>query len=223
MSARPWLVLFLILNLGVAAWAVLHRDRAPMIGGARDGVPVLERVQPGATEHATAMPEPTVDGVADMSPQSPPTAHACGALGPFADAGAAQAARLALQARGVDAHARGVTSAAKGFNVFIAPQADAAAADALATRLKTAGFNDQFVIRTGALANGIALGKFGSEASAARLQATLQGAGFPAQVAPAGAVATAFWLDVTAVDAAGLASARRTAGAAQLRTASCGA
>jgi len=225
MSARPWLVFFIVLNLGVTAWALLHRAGAPPAAQPQDGIPVLQRAAAVAASAAPAA-EPVADANAPMGAASAvpvPTARACGALGPFADAASAQAARAALQAHGLDAHARSLTSSAKGFNVFMPPQADAAAADALAARIKAAGFTDLFVMRSGALANGIALGKFGNEAAATRQQAALQAAGFPAQVMPAGAATAAFWLDVAAADAAALQSARRTAGAAQLKVARCGA
>jgi len=67
----------------------------------------------------------------------------------------------------------------------------------------------------------VALGRFGSEAGAKRRQAQLQGAGFQAQVAPVGDVATEGWIDVGAVGTFDAARAAQDIAAPQTRPLDC--
>jgi hypothetical protein len=59
----------------------------------------------------------------------------------------------------------------------------AEAAQATAARIGEAGFSDYLVVRDGADANTIALGRYGSEEAARRRTAALRASGFPARCA----------------------------------------
>jgi hypothetical protein len=66
-----------------------------------------------------------------------------------------------------------------GWRVFLPAQATPEATRALADRIGAAGIDDYLLLPEG---NGIALGRFGTEAAAQRRQSTLTDAGFPAQI-----------------------------------------
>ncbi|MCR6495280.1 hypothetical protein LJB71_02815 [Thermomonas sp. S9] len=84
---------------------------------------------------------------------------------------------------------------ARGWKVFLPPLPSREQAQALAARLQAAGVRDLFVLTAGADANGIALGRFSSEAGARRRVEELAGKGVQAQMAPVEPAASVGWLD----------------------------
>jgi hypothetical protein len=162
---------------------------------------------------------------------SPPiaaaTADAAGAIrctsfGPFSDAASVAGARSALQPLGaVHMRVRDVVEAPRGWRVAMAPQADRAAADALAAKIRSAGFDDLLVVPSGEEANAIALGRYGSESAARRRESTLRAAGFPARAQPLGDAATRHWLDIAWGPGFDVATARRAAAAPQMQDIDC--
>ena len=148
----------------------------------------------------------------------------CWSFGPFSDAAAVAAARGALQPLGAARmRVRDVTRAPRGWRVMIAPQSDRAAADTRAGKIRGAGFDDLLVVPSGDEANAIALGLYGSEASARRRESALRTAGFPARARPQGDVAISHWLDVAAGPAFDAAAARAPAVAAEVQDIDCAA
>ncbi len=146
----------------------------------------------------------------------------CFSFGPFADASPVAAARGLLQPLGAARmRVRDQVEAPRGWRVAMAPQADRAAADALAAKIRAAGFDDLLVVPGGEEANGIALGRYGSEAAARRRESALRAAGFPALAQPVGDAGTRHWLDVAAGPGFDAEAARRAAGAAQARDIGC--
>ena len=237
MIGRMLLVWLLVLNLGVAAWWWLHDEREPVLVDANASAPPqLELVaedRPGAlpgnrTEPAIAVagpqpPPPESDAAEVAPPEAPPAAASvCASFGPYADEALANRARIALPA-GAQASLRRVGGArARGYNVSMPPLADRDAAQAMAARLRAAGFNDLIVLGEGANANGIALGRFGSEENARRHQAALQARGFSAHVAPAGGEGDAqIWLDVQAPAGFDAKAERARLAAAQVQARGC--
>lgn len=241
MFARALIVLLLVLNLGVAAWW-LSRDAPPApartasaadVPGLRlvSELPAAERtrLQAGRAGEAPTTParEPAAAAPDDDGNDTAAMPVQCHAFGPFADAGAAEAARTALAGTGRRLSVR--REAGRGgthWDVRMPPQADRAAAQALATRIDAAGFKDYYVIATGAAANSIALGRFGDEQAARRHQAALQAAGFAALV-DAPQQAEGWWLDLELDRAASGAfdaqAARARTGADEVRTQACAA
>ncbi len=113
-------------------------------------------------------------------------------------------------------------SALSKVSVSMPPLADREAAQSMAARLRAAGFNDLIVIGEGPDANGIALGRFGSEDNARRHQAALQAKGFTAQIVPVGGDGGAqFWLDVRAPAGFDASAQRTRLSAAQARPRDC--
>ena len=244
MTLRALFVLLVVLNLGVGLWWLLHDD-AP-VAAAVDAPTGLARLQlvrersdvraavskPGseeALETQTAAPLPTSATPAGTAPSAtaaavaaPAIAETCFAFGPFADAAAASAAEASLRSgvlrrRTREAHENG----GRGWRVFLPPQADRAAADALAQKVKAAGYSDLMVVPAGADANSIALGRFSSEERAKKHASDLRAAGFPAQAQPLGEAKTQLWIDLAAVAGFDAAAARRASGAAQARGIDC--
>jgi hypothetical protein len=231
MLARALVVLLLMLNLGVALWWVARPAPAEApLEGAPAGVARLQlldeipaRVRPApvapsqGSEAATA-----VDGT-DI--RAAPTVAAdlrCFRFGPFADAESGARARARLIAQGVArATPRQATAGARGWSVSVPPLADRAAADAMAARIAAAGFEDLFIVPSGDMANSVALGRYGNEATARQRVASLQAAGFEVQARPIGDAATQYWIDVAGGPGFDAAAAQAASGAAQADTVDC--
>jgi len=181
-----------------------------------------------ADDASAPSPEPVVD--ASPEPASGETGPAvaalqCYALGPFTDAGKLAAAQRALQPRVARLHVREAPSTARAdWRVWLPPQPDRAAAQALVERIVAAGFSDYYIVASGEQANSVALGLYGSEASARRRQSALHAAGFTEVQADAvGDTPPATrWIDVAS--AAPLAAADgRALGAAKVEPLDCAA
>ena len=209
-------------------------DAAAVDAPAADGEgagPAPEDAAGAADGGEVASPEPSVAD-APAVPAAPAAATAstvpaaaamrCTSFGPFADAASVAAARGALQPLGASrVRVRDVVQAPRGWRVVMPPQADRAAADALAAQIRDAGFDDLLVVPSGDEANAIALGRYGSEATARRREAALRTAGFPAQAQPLGDVMVAHWLAVAAGPAFDVAAARAASAAAEARDIDC--
>ncbi len=259
MLTRALIVMLVVLNVGVAAWWMWRPALLPSAddSAAPSSIARLQllRERKGAAA-IRPRPAPTVAaplpsgtpatplasgtpatrpaaalGTASAQAASEPTpTERCYRFGPFADAAALAAARTALQPRVL--RLREQTAAperSRGWRVIVPPVADRAAANALAERIKQAGFQDFFVIGEGADANAIALGRFSGEDRAQQHAARLRTAGFAAVAQPIGGVNTsnavpaARWLLVAAVEGFDSAGARRASGAAQALNADCAA
>jgi hypothetical protein len=201
MLTRALIVLLLVLNVGVAAWwAVRAVPRPPAVvqpeGVAR--LQLLRELPPQARPRPRA-PAATPAAVTTMpTPTAPTAALQCFSFGPYADSAAATAARTRLQPLVQRIAARTQAAPARGWRVYLPRLPTLDAAQAMARRIAAAGFSDYLVLREGADANAIALGRYGSEGSARDRVAALVAAGFPARAEPLPGGAAATWLDVAA-------------------------
>ncbi|MEN1960726.1 SPOR domain-containing protein [Luteimonas sp. MJ246] len=162
-----------------------------------------------------------VDTGGTEAAQAPPALR-CMSFGPFTGAAPVAAARTVLQPLGAARmQVRDVVAAPRGWSVAMAPQADRAAADALAAKIRQAGFDDLLVVPSGDNANGIALGRYAGEPAARRRETALRAAGFPALAQPLGEASVSHWLDVAAGPGFDAAAARLAAQAPQLRDIDC--
>lgn len=235
MFARALIVLLLVLNLGVALW---WATRGGVVSVAPEadtlaGVPRLQLLnqapaspKAAADTAATPVAQPPATAVvanetaSPASEATPPTPH-CYALGPFDEATKAQAVRTALQSRTSRANLRQApASRGSGWRVWIPPQSDRAAAQALAARLNAAGFSDLFILSAGSDANGIALGRYGNETAARQHEAALRAAGFVDARAEA-LGKPAFWLDVAAPAGVAAVDLRKWTGATSANAIDC--
>lgn len=205
-----------MLNVGVGLWWALRPPAAaPEPWSQSAGVPRLQLLGEVA-DAVVGLSEPPPESAAAS------TSLRCMAFGPFDSAAAVAEARVALQPLGA-AHmrVRDVVEAPRGWRVLMPPQVDRAAADALAERIRQAGFDDLVVVSSGEDTNAIALGLYGSEPAARRREASLRAAGFPAQARPMGNAVTTHWLDVAAGPGFDADAARRAAAAPRLREIDC--
>lgn len=223
MFARALLVLLVVLNLGVAAWWWLHEPvAAAAIEPLPDGVPRLQLASERGTDvKATAAPMPVVQAPVAAGP---PADAVCASLGPYPDAAAASAARSRISTRVLRSRiSERSVGRARGWRVLVPALASAAEAEALAARIAAAGFDDYFVMREGADANAVALGRFQSEQAARRRAGALAAAGFPMVRAEPVGVARHAWLDVALAPGDDAAAVRAVGGAAQAQALDCAA
>lgn len=214
MLARALIVLLLVLNLGVAAWWGLRPAPRPAAVVQPEGVARLQLLR---ELPATARPAPAAPADAPPRPAAAPVRAAaelqCVSFGPYPDAAAAAAARERLQPQVQRSAVRTQPESAGGaWRVYLPRLPTAEAAQAMAQRIADAGFGDYLVLREGADANAIALGRYSSESGARRRAAALVAAGFPARAEALGNGPAAIWLDVAG--AAGFDAARAQALAA---------
>ncbi|MFC7302567.1 SPOR domain-containing protein [Cognatiluteimonas weifangensis] len=201
MFARALIVLLLVLNFGVAAWWSLRPAPVPVAVAQPEGV---ARLQLLGEVPAAARPAPVATAEAPPSstaPARPEVAAAvqCVSFGPYPDAATAAAARVRLQPLVQRIVVRTPAAGTDGaWRVYLPRLPTAEAAQAMAQRIAAAGFGDYLVLREGADANTIALGRYSSESGARRRAATLVAAGFPARAEALGHGPAAIWLDVAA-------------------------
>ena len=218
MTARPVFIFLLVLNLGAATWWLLHTPRAPRTEAAAN-LPPLAIVRDVNAE------APTANNKAALALNTPPKARApgatCVALGAYSEAKDVQRGLAALRQAGVEASAVTRVHSPRGFNVLIPPLPSEEAATAMQARLVAAGFTDQFLFREGTQANGIALGRFSTEAAAQTQLARLKAADFPAQVSPVGPSTSELWIQAVQSPAQTVETLRGLAQAQQAKTVPC--
>jgi cell division septation protein DedD len=220
MFARALVILLVVLNLGVALWWASGAGGT----GSSAEVPVpqgVARLQ--LASEAMPEPAPVVDqGEVAASGTAPQEAHetVCVSLGPFA-ADAADAARASLATLATRVRLRESASRARGWRVLMPALPDRATADAMAGRLRQAGFQDLLVMGEGPEANSIALGLFGSEDAARAHVTRLAAAGFEAGARAIGGEPQ-HWLDVALAPDATADAARRVARASRADAIDCG-
>ena len=236
MLVRALIVLLSVLNLGVAAWWIAHDPPSPpspaqvpagvtrlqlIDEGASAGKPVAA---PVATVDASSPPATPTEAVADAITGA--SAQHCFSFGPFASqgAGAVAAAKLKpLVQKLATREQTGAATPARGWRVYLPSLPSLEQAQAAAQRIGAAGFDDFLVVREGAEANSIALGRYRSEEGARKRADALIAAGFAARTAPLGepAAAMTVWLDVVANEAFDPRRAQATVAAAQYRETGC--
>ena len=223
MILRALIVLLVVINFGVAAWWAARAPAAPTpVSEAPAGVPRLQLLHeaprptvprapaPGAI---AALPTPVP---ADVAPTQ------CFSFGPYPTPAALRRAHQRVQPRALQARVREIAGGqASGWRVFAPPLPSRAEAQALAERMTAAGFDDLLVMADGSDANAIALGRYRNEDAARRRQASLQAAGFTAQVAPLGDVVVQGWIDVAAGPAFDSARIAQDIAAAQVQRLDC--
>lgn len=229
MLVRALIVLFSVLNLGAAVWWIAHDPPPPPPAPMQlpPGVAPLQLVD----EAGARPPQPAVAAVAAVTaPAATPAtadgitaapAAQCFSFGPFAsnDAGSAAAAKLKPLVRMLATRGQAAASA-RGWRVYLPPQASREQAEAVAQRIGAAGFSDFLIVREGAEANSIALGRYRGEDAANKRAQALNAAGFAAR-AEALDGAEAVWLDVVAEQAFDPRRAQAAIAAEQVRKTDC--
>lgn len=156
-----------------------------------------------------------------MVPTPAAAPERCASLGPYATRADADAALARLRGQATRTSVREDKDAGVStFRVMLPNVGDRAAAQALVKRIAAAGMGDYYVIAQGE-DNSIALGQYQSRERAERRQASLVGAGFPAQLLPSGTGQSRWWIDVRSTAAIG--TLQGTAGATRQRSLDCAA
>ena len=230
MVTRALLILLLVLNVGVATWWATRTS--PSLPTAAEPPPGVARLQlvgeasgavaamvPMATPAAAAVqPDAVASPAAAVAVDSP--APQCFSFGPFTDGQAVIAAQARLQPLTQRIVVRD-RDPARGWRVLLPALPSAEQAEATAQRIAAAGFSDYFVVREGAEANSIALGRYGNETAARRHAAAVVAAGFAARAEALGVTQT--WLDVSAAPGFDAPAAQRLAAAPERRSLDCAA
>ena len=231
MVTRALLILLLVLNVGVATWWATRTS--PSLPTAAEPPPGVARLQlvgegsgavaamaPMATPAAAAVqPDAVASPAAAVAVDSP--APQCFSFGPFTDGQAVIAAQARLQPLTQRIVVRERRDSGRGWRVLLPPLPSAEQAEATAQRIAAAGFGDYFVVREGAEANSIALGRYGNETAARRHAAAVVAAGFAARAEALGVTQT--WLDVSAAPGFDAPAAQRLAAAPERRSLDCAA
>jgi len=232
MLVRALILLLSLLNLGVAVWWIAHDPLpgkvAPPVPPGAARLQLVQEAAPDATPlaaTATAADAVATPVAADVTAAPAPQ---CFSFGPFAskDAGSKAAAKLRPQVQKLSEREQGAPSAVRGWRVYLPPLPSLEQAQTIAQRIGAAGFSDFLVVREGAEANSIALGRYSSEDSAKKRADALNAAGFAAQAEAVGEASKAtgtVWLDVVADAAFDPRSAQAAIAAAQYRKADCAA
>ena len=205
MLIRASIVLLIALNLGVAAWWLL-RDAPPP--------PAPEPLPAGVVPLQLVDEAPAGAPAAAAGP--PVAARQCFSLGPFEDTLAATRAREGIEADVQVRLRREPIDSGQGWRVLIPPRDTMDEAQALVRRI-----DDYLVMREGADARAIALGRYGSEATARRRVEAMADAGFDDAVAQPLGDAAQVWLDITAAGDFNAEAARTATGAAQREPRDC--
>jgi hypothetical protein len=234
MLVRALIVLLLVLNLGVAAWWVTRAPTPPPepveppLGVAR--LQLLDEARPRSSAAAASAPATTVPTDAAAAPLAPdfaalPSPQQCFAFGPFASRTTADAAlaKLRPQVQSASVREEIAPTAVRGWRVFLPPLASLAEAQVAAQRIAAAGFDDFLVVREGAEANSVALGRYRNQEGARKRAEALIAEGFPARTAALGedGAAKVAWLEVIADEAFAPARAQAQIGAPQRRPLDC--
>ncbi|CEJ48407.1 Sporulation related domain protein [Xanthomonas citri pv. bilvae] len=178
---------------------------------------------PRSASEAAAKPANGVATTAAQSSPAPslPAAERCASLGPFAARADADAALARVRGQPSRASVREDKDAGiSTFRVMLPNVGDRAAAQALVKRIAAAGMGDYYVIAQGE-DNTVALGQYQSRERAERRQASLVGAGFPAQLVPSGNGQSRWWIDVRT--SAATSALQGAAGATRQRSLDCAA
>ncbi|WP_258532981.1 SPOR domain-containing protein, partial [Xanthomonas oryzae] len=179
--------------------------------------------EPSVTTKTAAKPADSVAATATKpSPTTPsPAPERCASLGPFVARADADAALARVRGQASRASVREDKDAGVStFRVMLPNVGDRAAAQALVKRIAAAGMGDYYVIAQGE-DNTVALGQYQSRERAERRQASLVGAGFPAQLVPSGSGQSRWWIDVRS--SAATSALQGAAGAARQRSLDCAA
>ena len=160
MIIRAIIVLLVVLNLGVAAWWLLHDAPPQAVVAQPTGVPRLQLLDETAYSPDAAG---QVQAQAQAEARSP----------------AAAPARAAIA---MPAGCQGPAEPGDSWRVYLSDPGSPEAAQAMGERIGAAGFSDFLVMREGE-ANSIALGLFSTLEGAQRRVESLQAKGFPARCA----------------------------------------
>ena len=195
MFARALFVLLLLMNLGVAAWWMLHTPpSAPALPAADPEIPALrllseiEPADPDAPVPELAEPRGTEAELASLR---------CLQIGPFLTQADLRRAVNALTPTAERIQFRETRVLAnRGFWVYLPAQASREAALAAARALSAKGLRDYYVVTAGERENTISLGLFRDVANAETRRDQVRAAGFEPELQPRTDDIPNYWIDL---------------------------
>lgn len=200
--------------------AIAPRATLPTVPDASATTPAPGTTTPG--DNAAAISAPASAAAVADAPASSAQTPRCYSYGPFDSEDSLVAAQATLKPLTEALLVRRMPLlAGRGWRVYLPPLATAEDATAAAGRISAAGFRDYFIVREGAEANSVALGRFGSETAARRHADALNAVGFAARAEPLGAGTGSAWVDVRGGAGFDAAAARAQIGAGQVRPTDC--
>ncbi|KAF1687068.1 SPOR domain-containing protein [Pseudoxanthomonas taiwanensis] len=208
MLTRALIVVLAVLNLGVAAWWIARpAPPPPRVPVSTAGGAPLQLLAPAAASadvpQAGGEAEPDGAGGGDDAPATPaaqarpaePPAPQCLRAGPLTEQELARLPRAGLEQLAQVRQVEEPGPVAQ-YRVLIPPAPDRAVAQAMAARIRQAGFDDLMVLSKGEDANAIALGSYRQRDSAERRVQSLRAAGFPAELRPVPRAPSRWWLEL---------------------------
>ncbi|PPU94413.1 sporulation protein [Xanthomonas populi] len=198
---------------------------APSTASAATAVAETAPTSPESPATAKVAPKPAEVAVAaalkTLATVPTPAPERCASLGPYPASADADAALARIRGQATRTSVREDKDAGvRTFRVMLPSVGDRAATQALVKRIAAAGLGDYYVIAQGE-DNTVALGQYQSRERAERRQASLVGAGFPAQLMPSGTGQSRWWIDVRSTVA--ITTLQGTAGATRQRPLDCAA
>lgn len=161
--------------------------------GRGEAGPVAPEV--AAVQATAAEAQVTPEAAETAARQTAPRPVFCSRIGPFDDQGAASVVSKYLSGRGGRVEsAEESLNVHVGYWVMISPQADRAAANAVATELKKKGIKDFWVMSKGQYRNGISLGVFSQQDNARAFAKRVAGKGFKVSTVDKHKKRTVVWL-----------------------------
>ena len=194
MFLRALILLLACMNVGVAAWWLLHREaQARPLPAIEPGIASLTLY---SESDRAKLPVPPA--AANAAPALA-TGAVCLSLGPFETSAELRRAMDALLPKVERIQFREVEAMAlRGYRVFLPAAADRAAAQATARALSDKGIKDYYVVTAGEQNNTVSLGIFRELENASTRRDEVVALGYNAVVEPRTEPVTQWWIDLAA-------------------------
>lgn len=194
MFLRALVLLLACMNLGVAAWWMLHKDPVHVARPANEqGVTSLVLL------HELDRPPVTDAEELSTGPESLRRDALCLSLGPFETPAALRSAMNQLMARVERIQFRETSATVvRGYKVFLPPAANRAEALDAARALSAKGISDYYVVTAGDQQNTISLGTFRELENATQRHDAVAALGYDPTIEPRTEQSPQWWIDVAA-------------------------
>lgn len=194
MLVRALVLLLACMNLGVAAWWVLHKDPVHLDLPATDkGVTSLQLL------HELDRPPVTDAEELSAGPEALRSDALCLSLGPFETPAALRGAINQLMPRVERIQFREKSAmVVRGYKVFLPPAASRAEALDAARALSAKGISDYYVVTAGGQQNTISLGTFRELDQATQRHDAVAALGYDPTIEPRTEQSPQWWIDLAA-------------------------
>ena len=194
MLVRALLVLLACMNVGVAAWWIVHRDPVVAeIPSVEKGIASLQLL------HEVARPPVTEVDEISAAPELPGAASVCLSLGPFRSAAELRRAMNQLMPRVERIQFRETAATqVQGYKVFLPPATSRAQALDAARALAAQGISDYYVVTAGEQQNTISLGIFRDLENATQRHDAVAALGYDPTIEPRTEQTRQWWIDLAA-------------------------